>query len=196
MADNSNEIADNGAQEPAEAIFNQAGENENVTEETQTGENMTEETELQKWQQEVASWKDKYVRLVAEFDNYKKRSFKEKMETIQTAGKDVMMSLLDVIDDSERAEKQMATATDINALKEGMQLVFNKLKNTLHQKGLKSFDSIGEAFDVEKHEAVTEIPAPSKKMEGKVIDELQKGYLLNDKLIRHAKVVIGKMKDA
>lgn len=196
MADNSNEIIDNSAPDPVDAIFNHANENENVTDETQAGENMTEETELQKWQQEVASWKDKYVRLVAEFDNYKKRSFKEKMETIQTAGKDVMMSLLDVIDDSERAEKQMATATDIDALKEGMQLVFNKLKNTLHQKGLKSFDSIGEAFDVEKHEAVTEIPAPSKKMEGKVIDELQKGYLLNDKLIRHAKVVIGKMKDA
>ncbi|MCC7029845.1 MAG: nucleotide exchange factor GrpE [Chitinophagaceae bacterium] len=196
MADNSNEIIDNSAPDPVDAIFNHANENENVTDEAQTGENMTEESELQKWQQEVASWKDKYVRLVAEFDNYKKRSFKEKMETIQTAGKDVMMSLLDVIDDSERAEKQMATATDIDALKEGMQLVFNKLKNTLHQKGLKSFDSIGEAFDVEKHEAVTEIPAPSKKMEGKVIDELQKGYLLNDKLIRHAKLVIGKMKDA
>ena len=104
-----------------------------------------------------------------------------------------MMSLLDVLDDSERAEKQMATATDIHAIKEGMQLVFNKLKHTLTQKGLKSFESIVEPFDVEKHEAVTEIPSPSKKQERKVLDELQKGYLINDKLIRHEKGIIGKV---
>ncbi|MBK6329915.1 MAG: nucleotide exchange factor GrpE [Bacteroidetes bacterium] len=169
---------------------------ENVSENVDLNENMTDESAIEKLQQEVASWKDQYVRLVAEFDNFKKRSFKEKMVTIQTAGKDVMLSLLDVVDDSERAEKQLETATDVKALKEGMQLVFNKLKHTLQQKGLKSFDSIGQAFDVEKHEAVTEIPAPSKKMEGKVIDELQKGYLLNDKLIRYAKVVIGKSNES
>ena len=145
---------------------------ENVSENVDLNENMTDESAIEKLQQEVASWKDQYVRLVAEFDNFKKRSFKE------------------------RAEKQLETATDVKALKEGMQLVFNKLKHTLQQKGLKSFDSIGQAFDVEKHEAVTEIPAPSKKMEGKVIDELQKGYLLNDKLIRYAKVVIGKSNES
>ena len=104
--------------------------------------------------------------------------------------------MLDVVDDMGRAEKQMDTATDIEAVKEGMKLVFNKLKTTLQQKGLKSFDSIGQEFDVEKHEAVTEIPAPTTDMEGKVIDELNKGYYLNDKLIRHAKVVVGKAPNA
>lgn len=193
MNDNTSEIIENTANEELQPGLTENQADDNMTEKAGPNENLTEESESEKWQQQVAEWKDKYIRLVAEFDNYKKRSFKEKMETIQTAGKDVMMSLLDVLDDSERAEKQMATATDIHAIKEGMQLVFNKLKHTLTQKGLKSFESIGEPFDVEKHEAVTEIPAPSKKQEGKVLDELQKGYLLNDKLIRHAKVVIGKV---
>jgi molecular chaperone GrpE len=193
MSDNTSEIIENTANEELQPELSDTQANDNMTEEVGSSENLSEESELEKWQQQVAEWKDKYIRLVAEFDNYEKRSFKEKMETIQTAGKDVMMSLLDVLDDSERAEKQMATASDIQAIKEGMQLVFNKLKHTLNQKGLKSFESIGEPFDVEKHEAVTEIPAPSKKQEGKVLDELQKGYLLNDKLIRHAKVVIGKI---
>lgn len=193
MSDNTSEIIENTANEELQPELSDTQANDNMTEEVRSSENLSEESELEKWQQQVAEWKDKYIRLVAEFDNYKKRSFKEKMETIQTAGKDVMMSLLDVLDDSERAEKQMATASDIQAIREGMQLVFNKLKHTLNQKGLKSFESIGEPFDVEKHEAVTEIPAPSKKQEGKVLDELQKGYLLNDKLIRHAKVVIGKI---
>lgn len=148
------------------------------------------EDETSKLQAQVEEWKDKYMRLFAEFDNFKKRSRKENIELIQTAGKDVIVSLLDVLDDSERAEKQMESAKDIEALKEGIRLVFNKLRNNLHQRGLKSFDSKGEAFDVEKHEAVTEIPAEG--MEGKVVDELQKGYHLNDKLIRHAKVVVGK----
>ncbi|HOZ51785.1 MAG TPA: nucleotide exchange factor GrpE [Chitinophagaceae bacterium] len=169
---------------------------DNVAGTNNMNDEMTNEDELSKSQAETAEWKDKYLRLFAEFDNYKKRSFKEKMEVIQTGGKDVIMGMLDVLDDSARAEKQMETATDIEAVKEGMQLVFNKLKTSLQQKGLKPFDSIGEVFDVEKHEAVTEIPAPTPDMEGKVIDELHKGYLLNDKLIRHAKVVVGKSSNA
>ncbi len=192
MSEKTSEIIENGANEDLQPESTENQLDDNMTEKDVINENLTEASELEKWQQQLADSKDQYIRLVAEFDNYKKRAFKEKMETIQTAGKDVIISLLDVLDDSERAEKQMATATDIQAIREGMQLVFNKLKHTLNQKGLKSFDSIGEPFDVEKHEAVTEIPAPSKKMEGKVIDELQKGYLLNDKLIRYAKVVIGK----
>lgn len=191
--ENTNEIVDNNAGDALNQEIPVNTQGDNMSESDNLNENLTEQNELEKWQQQAADWKDQYVRLAAEFDNYKKRSFKEKMDTIQTAGKDVMMSILEVIDDYDRAEKQMETATDIQAIKEGMQLVFNKLKHTLLQKGLKAFDSIGQTFDVEKHEAVTEIPAPSKKMEGKVIDELQKGYLLNDKLIRHAKVVIGKM---
>lgn len=150
--------------------------------------------ETTKLQNEIAEWKDKYARLMADFENFKKRSYKEKADLIQTAGKDVIVSMLDVLDDSERAEAQMAQSADIEALKEGTQLVFNKLRNTLQQKGLKAFVSKGEAFDVEKHEALTEIVVPG--MEGKVVDEMSKGYLLNDKLIRHAKVVVGKSNDA
>jgi molecular chaperone GrpE len=169
-----------------------------TTEETTKTEEVTEDVmnDIDKLELEVADWKDKYMRLFAEFDNYKKRSFKEKMEVIQTAGKDLMINLLEVIDDSERAEKQMETATDVESVKNGIKLIINKLNNTLSSKGLKSFDSIGEVFDVEKHEAITEIPAPTPDMIGKVIDQVVKGYTLNDKLIRHAKVVVGKGENA
>ena len=145
-------------------------------------------------QHQIDEWKDKYARLMADFDNFRKRSNKERIETIQTAGREVIASMLEVLDDADRAEKQMAQSTDIEAMKEGVQLVFNKLRNKLQQKGLKAFDSKGEPFDVEKHEALTEIMMPG--MEGKVVDEMEKGYLLNDKLIRHAKVVVGKSNDA
>lgn len=169
---------------------------DNVAGTTHLNDAITNEDELSQARSETAEWKDKYMRLFAEFDNFKKRSFKEKMEVIQTGGKDVIVSMLEVLDDAGRAEKQIEHAADIHAVKEGLQLVFNKLRASLQQKGLKSFDSIGEVFDVEKHEAVTEIPATDPSMEGKVIDELQKGYLLNDKLIRHAKVVVGKQPGA
>lgn len=152
----------------------------------------TEDT-LAKLQHEVGEWKEKYMRLFAEFDNFKKRSRKEHIELIQTAGREVIVSLLDVLDDCERAEKQMEGDADLEALKTGVKLVFNKLRHNLMQKGLKPFDSKGQDFDVERHEAVTEIPLPG--MEGKVADELERGYLLNDKLIRHAKVVVGKQNE-
>ena len=163
-------------------------------EETPHTENVTEEVmnDVDKLELEVAEWKDKYMRLFAEFDNYKKRSFKEKMEVIQTAGKDLMLNLLEVLDDSDRAEKQMETATDIESVKSGVKLIINKLNHVLSSKGLKSFESIGEVFDVEKHEAIAEIPAPTPDVIGKVIDQVAKGYTLNDKIIRHAKVVVGK----
>lgn len=169
---------------------------ENMAGDSHLNDEMTTNDEQDKLQAEITEWKDKYTRLFAEFDNYKKRSFKEKMETIQTAGKDVIVSMLDVMDDSERAEKQMETATDIEAVKQGLNLVFGKLKSTLLSKGLKAFESKGEDFDVEKHEAVTEIPVEDEKLVGKVVDELQKGYYLNDKIIRYAKVVVGKSPNA
>ncbi len=163
----------------------------NMTAEEEQNENMSEENAENKIIDEVAEWKDKYTRLLAEFENYKKRSFKEKLETIQTAGREVIQSMIEVLDDCERAEKTMEASTDVTMVKDGVQLVFNKLKKTLEQKGLKSFDSKGNEFDVELHEAVTEIVAGNDNA-GKVVDELQKGYYLNEKLIRHAKVVVGK----
>ena len=154
--------------------------------------NPEEENPLEKLQQELTEQKDKYLRLVAEFENFKRRNAKEKIELIQTAGKDIITDLLDVLDDCDRAEKQMAETEDITLVKEGIQLVFNKFRNKLQAKGLKAMDNIQQDFDVEKHEAITQIPAPSKELEGKVLDEIQKGYTLNDKIIRFAKVVVGK----
>jgi molecular chaperone GrpE len=150
------------------------------------------ENAVDKIQGELDELKDKYVRLVAEFDNFKRRNAKERIELIQTAGKEVITSLLDVLDDSDRAEKQIQTSKDLTQIKEGIQLVFNKLRNTLQSKGLKPMESIQTDFDVEKHEAITEIPAPTPALAGKVVDEVQKGYYLNDKIIRFAKVVVGK----
>ncbi len=151
-----------------------------------------EDDDSEKLKTELADAKDKYLRLVAEFDNFRKRNAKERVELAMTAGKDIIQSLLVVVDDTERAEKQLETITDINILKEGIALVFNKLKATLQQKGLKAMESVGQPFDADLHEAITEIPAPNEEMVGKVIDEVEKGYYLNDKLIRHAKVVVGK----
>ncbi len=151
-----------------------------------------EENESDRLQKEAAEWKDKYLRLVAEFDNFRKRNAKERLELIQTAGKDVIVSLLDVLDDSERAQKQLETSTDPAASKEGVSLVFNKLKNVLHSKGLKPMNSAGQEFNPDLHEAITEITAPSPALVGKVVDEVQKGYYMNDKIIRFAKVVVGK----
>ena len=155
-------------------------------------EPVAEESETDKLKAELQEQKDKYLRLMAEFDNFRRRTAKERLELIQTAGKDVIVSLLDVLDDCDRAEKQLATTDDIALQKEGIQLVFNKLRSTLQGKGVKAMESIQTDFDVEKHEAITEIPAPSDKLKGKVMDEIVKGYYLNDKLIRFAKVVVGK----
>ncbi len=140
---------------------------------------------------ELADANDKYLRLYAEFDNYKRRTTKERLELLQTAGKDVIVDLLTVLDDFERAAKSMETATDVQAVKEGVALVQNKLKNILSGKGLKEMNSIGTPFDADIHEAITNIPAPTEDMKGKVVDEVEKGYYLNDKVIRFAKVVVG-----
>ena len=128
---------------------------------------------------------------MAEFDNFRRRTAKERLDLIQTASKDVLVSLLDVLDDCDRAEKQLATSDDVDVQKEGVVLVFNKLRNILHQKGVKPMESVHQPFDVEKHEAITEIPAPNDELKGKVVDEVMKGYYLHDKIIRFAKVVVG-----
>ncbi len=149
------------------------------------------EDALEKMRIELEEQKDKYLRLFAEFDNFKRRNAKEKIELIQTAGKDVIVSLLEVLDDCDRAEKQLEESNDIATNKEGIQLVFNKLRNTLQSMGLKAMESVNTDFDVEKHEAITEVDTVEEK-KGKVVDEIVKGYYLNNKLIRFAKVVVGK----
>lgn len=149
--------------------------------------------EIEKLKEELGQSKDQYLRLVAEFDNFRKRTARERIELTQTAAKDMMSALLAVLDDSERAAKTMETATDINALKEGISLILGKLSSILTAKGLKAMElKAGDTFDAEFHEAITEIPAPTAELEGKVVDVIEKGYYLNDKIIRHAKVVVGK----
>jgi molecular chaperone GrpE len=165
---------------------------ENLSGTTHLNDDLADESELDKKQQELNEMRDKYLRLVAEFDNFKKRTAKERIELMQTANKEVIISLLDVLDDSERAAKQIESTTDINAVKDGVSLVFNKLKSTLQAKGLKPMESLHTEFNPDLHDAITEIPAPSEELKGKVIDDMQKGYYLNDKLIRHAKVIVGK----
>lgn len=165
---------------------------DNVAGTTHLNERLSGENEVEKLNEELQAQKEKYLRLVAEFDNFKKRSARENLELRQTAGKEIIISLLDVLDDCDRAEKQLQAARDIDQIKEGILLVFNKLRNILQGRGLRSMQSIHTDFDVEKHEAISEVPVQDEKLKGKVIDEVQKGYYLNDKIIRFAKVVVGK----
>ncbi len=174
-------------QQVNEARQNQKNETENTDDEQLTPEISAED----KHKEELALANDKFLRLYAEFDNYKRRTSKERGELLQTAGKDVIVSLLPVLDDFERASRAIENAKDVAAVKEGVSLVHNKLKNLLSQKGLKEMASKGQPFDADIHEAVTNIPAPTDDLKGKIIDVLEEGYLLNDKVIRFAKVVVG-----
>lgn len=156
-----------------------------------TGIHDANEEKITELELAVQEQKDKYIRLFAEFDNYRRRTSKENIELIQTAGKDIVISLLEVLDDMDRAEEQLANS-DEKHTREGVLLVFNKLRKILENKGLKAFETLHTDFDVEKDEAISEMNVDDKKLKGKVVAEVQKGYLLNDKLIRHAKVVVGK----
>lgn len=170
---------------------NTEAQNLENSEAPETVEQVEEQTAEEKLQAEVQQLNDKYLRLYAEFDNYKRRTQKERVELLQTAGKDVIVSLLPVLDDFDRALKAMDTAADVAPVKEGILLVSTKLKNTLAQKGLKDVESINKDFNTDFHEAITNIPAPNDALKGKVIDEVEKGYTLNDNVIRFAKVVVG-----
>lgn len=139
----------------------------------------------------LSELQDKYLRLSAEFDNYRKRTLREKMEITKTAGESVIISILPVIDDFDRALLSMEKATDIDSIKSGIDLIYNKLNDVLKQNGVKEIESFNLDFDSEIHDAVTKIPAPDDSLKGKVVDVIQKGYILNEKIIRHPKVVVG-----
>lgn len=164
---------------------------ENVAGTNNLNQNLQEEDLVEKLKVELQDQKDKYLRLLAEFDNYKRRSSRERLELSQTAGKEIIISLLDVLDDCDRAENQLQQDKNTGDLS-GVLLVFNKLRTILQNRGLKAMESLHEVFDVEKHEAISEIPAPSPGLKGKVVAEVMKGYYLNDKIIRFAKVIVGK----
>lgn len=167
-------------------------ENVDQTTETTANEAPTEIDELAQLKLDKEELKDKYIRLVAEFDNYKRRTSKQIIEIRETATEGLMTSLLEIVDDYDRAKDNLEKAEDVAALKEGVYLIFNKLIKTFEAKGLVEMDAKEKAFDADFHEAIAEIPAPTPEFEGKVIDVVQKGYILNDKIIRHAKVVVGK----
>ncbi|QJD98490.1 nucleotide exchange factor GrpE [Mucilaginibacter robiniae] len=171
--------------------FDSTEENENPLADELNANEPVEASAESKLKDELAQANDKYLRLYAEFDNFRRRTNKERAEERQTAGKDTIVALLPVVDDFDRALKAMESTTDINAVKEGVSLVFNKLKNMLAQKGLKPMDAKGTEFDADLHEAITNVPAPTEDLKGKVVDELEKGYYLNDKVVRFAKVVVG-----
>ena len=164
---------------------------ENIDGNQHLNEPVTEEPETAALKEQIAQLNDKYLRQAAEFDNFRRRTAKERIELIQTAGKDVITDLLDVLDDSDRAQEQLAKTDDITQVREGVQLVFNKFRNSLTAKGLKPMEAVGKEFNPDLHDAVTEIDA-GEDLKGKVVAEVQKGYYLNDKIIRHAKVVVGR----
>ena len=147
--------------------------------------------ELEKANEQIEEQKDKYLRLSAEFDNYRKRTMKEKAELILNGGEKSISSILPIVDDFERALKNMETATDVAAVKEGVELIYNKFMSVLGQNGVKVIETTEQPLDTDYHEAIAVIPAPNEALKGKILDCVQTGYILNDKVIRHAKVVVG-----
>lgn len=166
--------------------------NEDDSEETLEQEVETEEDTISRLESEINTINDKYLRLVAEFDNFRKRAAKEKTESRLTAGKEILIDLLPVLDDLYRAEEVVEKATDVSAVKEGFNLIKDKLLKNLASKGLKEMEVMGEEFDPDKHEAVAEFPAPTEDAKGKVFDVTLRGYVLNDRIIRFPKVVVSK----
>lgn len=186
------------AEQETENMTNKPLENEELTENTEntnestTAEEVVELSIEEQLKAQLEESKDQYLRLMAEFENFKKRTRTERLELIKTANADAIKSMITVLDDFDRAQKAIEQSTDVSAIKDGLNLVHHKLKSTLVSQGLKELEStIGKEFDTDLHEAVTNIPAPTDELKGKVVDELEKGYLLNDKVIRFAKVVVG-----
>ena len=174
----------------------EAVQDENSEETTEKEEvALTEEEkltqELEKANAEIEDQKDKFLRLSAEFDNYRKRTMKEKAELILNGGEKSISSILPIVDDFERALKNMETATDVAAVKEGVELIYNKFMTVLGQNGVKVIETKEQPLDTDYHEAIAVIPAPDEALKGKILDCVQTGYTLNDKVIRHAKVVVG-----
>ena len=170
-------------------------QNEAATAETEVVEIEAETVEIEsatdKLEAELGELKDKYLRLYADFENFRRRTSKEKLELMATANEELMKAVLPVVDDFERAMTSFEITTEIEPLKEGVNLIYNKLYKTLESKGLKPMTSKGEDLNADLHESIAQFPAPSDDLKGKVIDEVEKGYFLNDKVIRYAKVVVG-----
>lgn len=169
----------------------QASQEETVNEQVDDADNSSVNASVPSAEDQIAALNDKYLRLYSEFDNYRKRTNKEKIELISTASAGVLKDMLSVMDDFERAIANNETSEDIAAVKDGFKLIHHKLRNLLEGKGLKQMDSKHQTFDSDLHEAIANVPAPSEDLKGKIIDDVEKGYYLNDKVIRFAKVVVG-----
>jgi len=190
---------------PEDQNQNQTGQDEAVKEGTPGEEKVDEiteeepektageepEEEVKSDEQVIKELQEKYLRLSADFDNYRKRTLKEKMDLIKLANEELLLNLLPVMDDFERAMQSMENATDCSAMKQGIDLIYNKFKDFLNASGVKEIDAIDRKFNTDLHDAVNKIPASGKKMKGKVVDVVEKGYLLHDKVMRFSKVVIG-----
>jgi len=188
------ETSANNAQEKHENESTEATEKE--AEEIESDEKCEEakqdaEDEQTLLKRQLENLNDKHLRLIAEYDNFRKRTLREKMELSKSAGESILLGMLPVVDDFDRARAHLGTASDLDAVKDGIDLIYNKLKEFLKQQGIVEIETENQAFDSETHEAITKIPAPSEDMKGKVIDCVQKGYKLNDKVIRYPKVVVG-----
>lgn len=149
------------------------------------------EEQLEKTEEELLDLKDKHIRLQAEFDNYRKRTLKERMELLKTASESLLINILPVIDDFDRAMQMMDVVEEESHVKDGVKLIYTKFQDFLKQNGVKEIEAKGQSFDTDLHEAITTIPAPTEELKGKIVDAVQKGYYLNDKVIRFSKVVIG-----
>lgn len=167
-------------------------QSESQTEENVAAAETVVEDELSVLKNELEEQKNKYLRLFAEFDNFKKRNAKERLELFKTAGQDVIRELLPILDDFQRAAKAYESDNNAENYANGLKLIQEKFQKTLQNKGLKAIESVGKEFNVEQHEAIAEVPAPTEEMKGKIIDEVESGYTLNDTIIRYAKVVVGK----
>lgn len=167
----------------AEAAFETTG--------VETAEPITPEARIAQLEAEVEAERQKYIYKVAEFENFRKRTMKEKTELILTGGKKLMEAMLPVIDDLERAEENIAKAESVEALKEGLELILGKLQKTLAEQGLKVIETEGQVFDTDYHEAIAMVPAATEELKGKIIDCVSKGYMLNDSVLRHARVAVG-----
>lgn len=189
--ENINEEELNAAAAQEEATENEELNEEEVQEEAPLTEEDKLAKELEEANKTIEDQKDKHLRLSAEFDNYRKRTMKEKAELILNGGEKTISSILPVVDDFERALKNMETATDVAAVKEGVELIYNKFMSVLAQDGVKVIETKEQPLDTDYHEAIAVIPAPDPALKGKILDCVQTGYMLNDKVIRHAKVVVG-----
>ncbi len=166
-------------------------DDDTVQPEPASPESASAQTEADVAAQEIAELKEKYLRLYADFENFRRRTAREKLDLINTASEGMLVALLPVVDDFDRAMQSLEATADLTALKEGVSLIHNKLSRTLESKGLKPMVAKGQPFNADLHESVTQFPAPTEDMKGKVIDEVERGYLLNEKVIRFAKVIVG-----